>query len=121
MKPRLKWQRYLAGFLGLFLGTMLAKIKVKGRCNLPKNGPYILAVNHFNLIDSFFTVFAIRKPVVFLMGSDQTIDWFNYWALWLYGVIPVNRKRMAPSTLKMATKSIVFGFRRVFYVIEIPL
>ena len=66
----------------------------------------MVAVNHFNLVDSFFAVFAIQKPTVFLMGSDQVIDWFNYWALWLYGVIPVNRKRMGPSTIKMALQYI---------------
>jgi len=109
IKPRPRQQRYLAGFLGLFLGTVLAKIRVNGRHNLPKKGPFIISVNHFNLVDSFFAVYAIRKPVVFLMGSDQTIDWFNYWALWLYGVIPVNRKRMGSSTLKLATKSIDGG------------
>lgn len=88
---------------------MLARITIKGRQHLPKEGPFIVAVNHFNLVDSFFSVFAIQKPVVFLMGSDQVIDWFNYWALWLYGVIPVNRKRMGPSTIKMATQYIKAG------------
>lgn len=106
LKPRPRWQRYVSGFLGLLIGTMLAKIIIKGRQHLPKKGPFIVAVNHFNLVDSFFAVFAIQKPLVFLMGSDQVIDWFNYWALWLYGVIPVNRKRMGPSTIKMATKYI---------------
>ena len=106
LKPRPRYLRYVCGFLGLFIGTMLAKITIKGRHHLPKKGPFIVSVNHFNLVDSFFSVFAIQRPVAFLMGSDQTIDWFNYWALWLYGVIPVNRKRMGPSTIKIATQYI---------------
>lgn len=109
LKPRPKWQRYVSGFLGLLIGTIFAKITIKGRQHLPKKGPFIVAANHFNLVDSFFAVYAIQKPVVFLMGSDQKIDWFNYWALWLYGVIPVNRKRMGPSTIKMAAKYIKSG------------
>ena len=88
------------------MGTMLTKFTIKGRRHLPKKGPFIIVMNHFNLVDPFFALYAIQRPSVFLMASDQVIDWFNYWALWIYGVIPVNRKRMGPSTIKMAKKYI---------------
>ena len=107
--PSPKWMRYLSGFLGLFIGAMLAKITVKGRQHIPKKGPFIIASNHFNLIDAFFIVYALRRPIVFLAGSDQIIDWFNIWAVWLYGFIPTNRTRLAPSTIKMASKSLKEG------------
>ena len=32
------------------------------------------------------------------------IDWYNYWAVWLYGFIPTNRTQFGPSTIKMAKK-----------------
>ncbi len=94
--------RYLATYLGLFLGRLLMKITVRGRHHLPKKGPFILAINHFNYADPPFVLYAVRRPINFLAASDQVVDWYNYWAIWLYGFIPTNRTRLGPSTIKRA-------------------
>lgn len=100
--PRPQQVRYLLTYFTLFLGSLLAKITVRGRHYLPKKGPYILAINHFSVVDPAFVIYAVRKPINFLAASDQKIDWQNYWAAWLYGFIPTNRIKLAPSTIKSA-------------------
>ena len=100
--PRPKWMRYLLTYGALFLGTVLAKTTVKGRHNIPKKGPYIVAANHFSLVDGPFLVYALQRPITFLVASDQVISWYFKWATWLYGFIPVNRVKMSPSTIKKA-------------------
>ena len=102
--PRPKWMRYLLTYGALFLGIVLAKTKVKGRHNIPKKGPYIVAANHFSLVDGFFVVYALQRPITFLVASDQVISWYFKWAAWLYGFIPVNRVKLSPSTIKKAKK-----------------
>ncbi|MFC1527402.1 1-acyl-sn-glycerol-3-phosphate acyltransferase [Candidatus Neomarinimicrobiota bacterium] len=92
---RPKAVRYLLGYLALFLGSILVKIKIKGSENIPKNGSFIVACNHFNILDAFFVVFAIKKPINFLMASDQTVVTKFMWAPWLYGFIPTNRQNIA--------------------------
>ena len=101
--------RYLSGFLGLFLGAVAAKVTVKGRHNLPKNGPFIIASNHFSYIDPPMIVYAIRRAINFIGASDQIIKWYYMWVPILYGFIPVNRKSVAPSTIKMASKALKNG------------
>ena len=91
-------------YLALLLGSTIAKITVRGRHHLPQEGPFILAINHFNYADPPFVVYAIRRPINFLAASDQVVEWFNYWAIWLYGFIPTNRTRLGPSTIKLAKK-----------------
>jgi len=91
-------------YLALLLGAIIAKITVKGRHHLPKEGPFIVAINHFNYADPPFVVYAIRRPINFLAASDQVVEWFNYWAIWLYGFIPTNRTQLGPSTIKTAKK-----------------
>ena len=81
---------------------IIAKIRVRGRHHLPKEGPFIVAINHFNYADPPFVIYAIRRPINFLAASDQVVEWFNYWAVWLYGFIPTNRIRLGPSTIKSA-------------------
>ena len=102
--PRPKSIRYILGYVALFLGSMVAKISVSGRDNIPKEGPFIFVANHFNVSEPPFFVYALRKPINFLVASDQVIEWYNYWAVWLYGFIPTNRTRLGPSTIKMAKK-----------------
>ena len=106
---RPKCVRYLLGYLVLFLGSILAKITIKGIKNIPKNGPFIVACNHFNRLDPPFLVYAIKKPINFLMASDQTVEAQIMWAPWLYGFIPTDRQNIAPSTIKRSIKALKAG------------
>ena len=81
---------------------------VKGKENLPKNGPYILAPNHIHNIDPFPLSAAINKPITFLMAEDQNpLKWYEGWAPRSYGVLMVNRKKIQPSTIKAMHKQII--------------
>ena len=92
LKPRPRWVRSLVGYLAFLIGIVSAKTVVRGRHHLPKEGPFIIAINHFNYADPPFVLYAVRKPIDFLAASDQVIEWFNYWAIWLYGFIPTNER-----------------------------
>ena len=107
--PRPKWIRKQLGYINLFLGSIIANIKVQGRWHLPKVGPYIVAANHFSYVDPPFFKYAIRKPISFLGASDQTIEWQFMWAPLLYGFIPIDRKNLAPSTIKKAKQALRSG------------
>ncbi len=99
-RRRPKYIRYLAGYFTLFVGSLAARIKISGRNFIPDDGPYIIAANHFSVLDPFFVLYAVQRPVNFLMASDQVVGMDMSWAPWLYGYIPTNRSRLAPSTIK---------------------
>lgn len=101
--------RKLLTYLGMLLFSTLTKTKVTGRHHLPKKGPFIAVINHFSLIDGAFVVYGLLKPTVFLMASDQRVDWFYFWAPWMYGMIPLDRQQMAPSVIKKAIATIKDG------------
>lgn len=101
--------RYLLGYLVLFLGTFLAKINIKGTQNIPSKGPFIIVCNHFNRLDPPFVIYAIKRPINFLMASDQTVEAQVMWAPWLYGFIPTNRQNIAPSTIKRSMHALKKG------------
>tara|TARA_B110000438_G_scaffold285217_1_gene315050 strand:+ start:964 stop:1692 length:729 start_codon:yes stop_codon:yes gene_type:complete len=104
VRPRPYWIRQKVGYFSLLVGALLAKIKVKGRWHLPKKGPYIIACNHFSYVDPAFFKYAVQKPISFLAASDQEIDWYFMWFVFIYGFIPIDRKNLAPSTIKLAKK-----------------
>lgn len=108
-RPRPRWIRYLDAYLALFLGTLLLKVKVIGRRHLLRKEPFIVAINHFSRIDPALIIYALRRPIDFLAASDQAIEWFLIWAPWLYGFIPTNRLKPAPSTIKAAIRVLKSG------------
>ena len=85
---------------------MFTKTKVHGRENIPKEGPFIITINHFSYVDPIFVIHAVQKPISFLAASDQKIKWYFIWAPFIYGFIPTNRKVLAPSTIKHATRAL---------------
>lgn len=107
--PRPKWVRYIAGYLAMFIGSVIGKTTIVGRRHLPNKGPFIVASNHFSYIDPPLVINAIKRPINFLAASDQKIDWYFMWAPWLYGFIPTNRLNIAPSTIKMAINILKSG------------
>ena len=109
LSPRPKVIRKLLGYLAMLLFSTLTKTKARGRHNLPPKGPFIVVVNHFSLIDGAFVVYGLLRPGIFLMASDQHVDWFYFWAPWLYGLIPLDREQLAPSVIKQAISAIKNG------------
>ncbi len=102
LNPRPYFWRYLLTYVALFMGSILARIKIRGRHNLPKTGPFVVACNHFSDYDPVFFSYAIRKPISYIAASDQEIEWVFAWAPYIYGWIPVDRKNISPSTIKSA-------------------
>tara|TARA_B100001250_G_scaffold149965_1_gene128556 strand:- start:790 stop:1416 length:627 start_codon:yes stop_codon:yes gene_type:complete len=106
--PRSATTRKLLGLLSVFVCFLLTKMTVRGKENLPKNGPYILAPNHIHNIDPFPLSAAINKPITFLMAEDQNpLKWYEGWAPRSYGVLMINRKKIQPSTIKAMHKQII--------------
>ncbi|NOZ75358.1 MAG: 1-acyl-sn-glycerol-3-phosphate acyltransferase [FCB group bacterium] len=103
-QPRPRFVRYLANYLALFVGSLAAKLTITGRYHLPDSGPYIIASNHFSIMDPALVLCAVQKPVNFLMASDQVVESLFIWAPWIYGYIPTDRQRLAPSTIKRSLK-----------------
>ena len=106
LNPRPYWWRYVLTYVALFMGSTLAKINVRGRHNLPKKPPFVVACNHFSDHDPLFFSYALRKPINFIAASDQEIEIAFIWAPVIYGWIPVDRKNLSPSTIKKAVKAL---------------
>ena len=99
--PRNKLTRTALGWSSVLLCFLLIKLTSKGEKNIPKKGPYILAPNHFSLLDPFILQAKHKKPTTFLMAEDlDDLGWRELWIPWLYGVLLVHRKNLKPSTIR---------------------
>ena len=85
----------------------IIRTTTKGKENIPKKGPYILAPNHFSLLDPFVLHSRHNKLTTYLMAEDlDDLGWKELWIPWLYGVLLVNRKALKPSTIRAVQKQI---------------
>ncbi|MBR1777538.1 MAG: 1-acyl-sn-glycerol-3-phosphate acyltransferase [Alphaproteobacteria bacterium] len=82
----------LWGFLLLFGLRWLAGIKcdVKGRENLPKKGPYIVASKHQSALETIAFHALLPSPAYILKKELQYIPLFG-WNLKLTGCVPIDR------------------------------
>ena len=109
IRPRPYWIQYLSTYIIFLLGFFVGKIKVKGRWNIPKEGPLVLASNHFGYFDPFLLVHGIRKPIDFIMQKELGIEPYFLFAPMIYGAIMIDRNKVGPSTVKESLKSIKNG------------
>ena len=68
------WFRYLTSYVNMFLSSVLVRTVVCGRQYIPKEGPYIVAINHVHIFDPALVAYSIRKPISFLAAGDQGIE-----------------------------------------------
>ena len=105
--PRNKTIRNALGWISVIVCFFITNRTTKGKENLPKNGPYILAPNHVSLLDPFVLHSKHNRPTTYLMAEDlEDLGWKELWLPWLYGVLLVNRKNLKPSTIKTTQKQI---------------
>ena len=109
LRPRPFWLQYLCSYIVFLLGICIAKIKVNGRRNLPSEGPIVLTSNHFGYFDPFLILYAIKRPVDFIMQKDLGIEPYFLWAPMIYGAILTDRNKVGPSIIKDSIKSIKNG------------
>ena len=109
IKSRPFWVQYVSTYIVFFLSLFVCKVKVNGRKNIPKDGPFVLASNHFGYFDPFVLVHAIRKPIDFIMQKELGIEPHFLFAPMIYGAILTDRNKVGPSTIKDSLKSIKNG------------
>jgi 1-acyl-sn-glycerol-3-phosphate acyltransferase len=88
-RRRAPWLQTLALRLLLPLLSLVSRVRVVGRENIP-NGGYIAASNHASILDALFVALAIRRRIRF-MGKSELFDGRWGWLLNRLGAFPVQR------------------------------
>jgi 1-acyl-sn-glycerol-3-phosphate acyltransferase len=73
-----------------FIFFLLLNIKLKGRNNVPKNGPYIIASNHLSWTD-IPLVPAYLSPQVVYLAKEELFEGKMAWLVRFLGAIQVKR------------------------------
>lgn len=71
--------------------SLLYRVRVEGRENLPKDGAFILAPNHRSFMDSMFLGYVVRRRVTFVAKAEYFHSWKTRWIFRGAGQIPIDR------------------------------
>lgn len=93
---------------GLVLGALFA-VRVHGRHNIPKEGPFVLVINHEGYLDSFFTLTLLPRKVSYLAKNTEFKSRAACWVMRQLRVIPVRRHETDPSVVRNALRVLQAG------------
>ena len=88
-RRKVPWLQTFALALLLPLLSLISRVRITGRENIPDGG-YIAAANHHSNLDALFLALAIRRRLRF-MGKSELFDGRWGWLLNRLGAFPVQR------------------------------
>ncbi len=92
------------------LGSMMYRIRVVGRENIPTTGGAFIIANHVSFVDWLLLASATNRPIRWVMDYSYVFKPFRYFFR-KYKVIPVAAKSEDPSILVKAYEQIAFEIK----------
>jgi 1-acyl-sn-glycerol-3-phosphate acyltransferase len=77
-------------------------VRVRGRRNVPRSGPYVVAPSHRSLMDIFFTGYITRRRIRFMAKQELFENRFLAWLFTALGGFPVERGSADRTALRAA-------------------
>jgi 1-acyl-sn-glycerol-3-phosphate acyltransferase len=101
--PRRRAMRFVLRSLAGIAFTLLGRVRIEGRDNLPANGPFLLVANHFHFADPVALLWMSRRQVEFIGGfrfvfAPRIVRFLPH----LWGYFPAYRGGYSRQTLRSA-------------------
>lgn len=104
--PRIAYE--MLRWVVLFVFALLARVSVRGRYNIPKRGPYIIASNHLSWTDIPLVAAYIPGKVVY-MAKEETFYSKAGWLVRFLGAFPVKRGEADRQSMRTADEQLKNG------------
>jgi 1-acyl-sn-glycerol-3-phosphate acyltransferase len=105
----LPWFYYIARGLLIGLFKLLTRWQVKGRENVPREGPVLVVANHLNLADPPLLGVSLDRTVIFMAKEELFRSRFTAYFLGGFGSFPVHRGRLDRQALRSSQKVLADG------------
>ncbi|HLG65240.1 MAG TPA: lysophospholipid acyltransferase family protein [Ktedonosporobacter sp.] len=92
----------------LFIFAIIVRVSVRGRYNIPRKGPYIIAANHLSWTDIPLIAAYIPGKVIY-MAKEETFHNKVSWVVRFLGAFPVKRGEADRQSMRAADEQLKNG------------
>jgi 1-acyl-sn-glycerol-3-phosphate acyltransferase len=112
---KLPWFYYVARVIVVALFFLLTRLEVKGRENIPGQGPMLVVANHLNLADPPLLGISLGKKAVFMAKEELFRSRFAAYFIGSFGSFPVHRRKLDRQAMRRAEQVLADGLALVMF------
>ena len=109
------WLYYVARLVARILFILLTRRQVRGKENIPDQGPLLVVANHLNLADPPLLSVSLSRATVFM--AKKELFRFRFLAYFMrgFGAFPVRRGQLNKEALRQAERVLADGLALVMF------
>lgn len=93
---------YIGRIIIRMLLLLLTRLRVKGRENIPNQGPLLIVANHMNLTDPVLLGVNLNRKLVFMAKEELFRSRFSRYLMSSLGAFPVRRGQLDRKAMRLA-------------------
>lgn len=109
------WVYYGGRFLTRVLLFLFTHWRVRGKENIPGQGPLLIVVNHLNLADPPIIGVSINRKVMFLAKEELFRPGLSGYIVRNYGAFPVRRSGMNKEAMRKSEQLLAQGMALIMF------